>query len=251
MSAKNDTLGDRMKSYEAVYKRPMTPRSSVIVRVDGQVFRTYTRGFDRPFDNRIITAMEYAAGVTSTQMCGFKLAYVQSDEASFLLTDFDTHRTKAWFKNECGKISSVAASWMTAAFNDIMGQIKDTPVGKGKKLATFDGRCFVIPHDDVANYFLWRAKDWLRNSLSMYTRAHFSTKQMHGKRRADQHEMLHGVGKNWAKDLTPQQRNGTYITRGPGGNLFHYDVQPTYLDCDSMVKSVLPNADLGAKEKGA
>ena len=30
----------------------------------------------------------------------------------------------------------------------------------------------------------------------------------------DQHEMLHGIGKNWATDLTPREKNGTFVFKG-------------------------------------
>lgn len=210
-----EALGDRMKNnYERPARRVLTRRMPVIVRVDGRAFHTYTRGMERPFDLRMVQAMVKAATNTAGEMQGFKLGYVQSDEASFLLTDYDTFETQPWFGNVQNKIESITASLMTAYFNRAM---------ETSRLATFDARAFSIPQEEIANYFLWRALDWERNSVQMYAQGHFSPKQLHGQGRADQHEMLHTKGLNWATDLSDQLRNGTFILR------------------DGMASDVLPN----------
>lgn len=50
MSNKKDSLGDRMKTYEAVPKVKLVRRMPVIIRLDGKAFHTFTRGFVKPFD---------------------------------------------------------------------------------------------------------------------------------------------------------------------------------------------------------
>lgn len=198
-----DSLGDRIKRYEAAYAHRLVPRSCVMVRVDGKAFRTFTKGCAKPFDWKIIDAMVYAATLTASEMQGFKLAYVQSDEATFLLTDFDSLQTQGWFDYELNKIVSISASLFTAHFNRFYG---------GDTLALFDSRAFVVPEADWPNAFVWRQRDWERNSLQMLARAHFSHKQVQGKKAPELHEMLHGVGVNWA-DLDPQIKNGTFVLR--------------------------------------
>jgi hypothetical protein len=64
----------------------------------------------------------------------------------------------------------------------------------------------------VANYFLWRAKDWERNSLTMYASGFFSHKQLHSKTKQDRHDMLHSIGKNWATDVDERSKNGTFFS---------------------------------------
>lgn len=49
---------------------------------------------------------------------GAKFAFVQSDEISVVLTDFETIQTQAWFDNNLQKIVSVSASYATRAFNE-------------------------------------------------------------------------------------------------------------------------------------
>jgi tRNA(His) guanylyltransferase len=199
-------IGDRMKAnYELRARRELIRRMPVIVRVDGKAFHTYTRGLARPFDSGFISAMVTAAKAVGEEMQGFKAGYIQSDEASFFLTDYDTFQTSAWFDYSQSKIETICASVMTAAFNRAMGSTID---------AHFDARAFNVPKEEVSNYFLWRAMDWERNSLSMYCNSFFSHKQMHGKCKADQHEMLHLIGKNWTTDLDCRLRNGTWIFAG-------------------------------------
>lgn len=209
MNAK-DSLGDRMKAnYEDRYRFCLPRRVPAIIRLDGKAFHTFTRGFMRPYSHELRSAMINAAAELAQEVQGCKAAYLQSDEVSLLLTDYDQIQTAAWFDYNVAKMVSVAASCMTAAFNRTM-RVGGVEVGD----AMFDARAFSIPREEVSNYFLWRAKDWERNSLSMYCQAFFSHKQLHGKGRAEQHEMLHGIGKNWATDTGEMWRNGTWLIRG-------------------------------------
>lgn len=231
------SVGNRMKRYELSSKQYLTQRIPAILRIDGRSFHTYTKGFRRPFDDRIICTMAKAAAITAKGMQGFKVGYVQSDEASFLLTDYDNLETKGWFDYNMQKLCSISASVMTAHFNRIISKIlsseeKEIREEWGKdprteredfeqevekldkiknKIAYFDARVFSIPKEDVANYFKWRQIDWFRNSLSMYCGEFYSSKEMHGKKKDDQHEMLYKKGKNWATDLNSQKKNGTFL----------------------------------------
>ncbi|WP_234795513.1 tRNA(His) guanylyltransferase Thg1 family protein [Mycobacteroides saopaulense] len=200
-----DSLGDRIKRYEGVYTHRLTPRSPLVIRVDGRAFHTYTKKLQRPFDPHLMSTMIRATVETSRQMQGFKLAYTQSDEATFLLTDYDDLGTQGWFGYELNKVVSLSASIFTAEFNAASHYLRDW-LG----FATFDARAFTVPIEDVPNVFVWRQRDWERNSLQMLSRSHFSHTQLHGKGRRDLHDMLHGVGVNWA-DLNDQEKNGTFV----------------------------------------
>lgn len=209
-----DDLGDRMKAnYEDRARHYLTRRTPVIVRVDGRAFHTFTQHCKKPFDPTIVNLMVASAMAVFNNAQGCKLAYVQSDEASFVLTDYDNLETQAWFDYNKSKIETITASIMTAAFN-LHWFITQTSPGNG--VPTFDARAFNIPEAEVANYFLWRAKDWHRNSISMYARAHFSHKALDGKGMLDMHEMLYAIGKNWATDLSDVERNGTFLVAGNG-----------------------------------
>lgn len=59
------SLGDRMKGYENITRYYLTRRTPVIIRLDGKGFHSFTRGFDRPFDN-ILTNVMYQ---TMKELC--------------------------------------------------------------------------------------------------------------------------------------------------------------------------------------
>lgn len=220
-------LGDRIKNYEKSFRQCAVHRMPLMIRVDGRAFHTFTRGCKRPFDTTLMSAMVKAAHEVARDMQGFKAAYIQSDEATFCLTDYDDINTSGWFDYELPKVISISAALMTAHFNKFY---------PNDKCPVFDSRAFSVPADDVVNAFLWRAKDWERNSLQMYARSFFSHKDLHGKKKEDIHEMLHGIGKNWTIDLKPVMRNGTFIRKGATGTLeTNFNVKPTYADVNKAI----------------
>lgn len=201
-----DSLGDRMKGYEAVFRPKLPNRLPVIIRVDGRAFHTFTRGFKRPFDEDLRSAMVTTALRLCGAISGAKFAYTQSDEISILVTNNDTLDTQAWFDNDLVKMCSIAASTATVEFNCAIA-----PEHRASR-PMFDARAFVLPPEEVVNYFIWRQKDWHRNSLQMLSRSHYSHRELEGVDRAGMHEMLMEKSVNWA-DLPGYWKDGTCITR--------------------------------------
>lgn len=228
-----DSLGDRMKkNYEGPNRHFLTRRVPVIIRIDGRAFHTYTKSLEKPFSPYLtINMIESAKALFEEQGC--KLAYVQSDEASFLFTDYDDLNTEAWFGYNQSKLESVAASIFTAKFNSN---------NKFQQLANFDARAFNVPREEVANYFLWRAKDWHRNSLQMYARSVFSHKELHNKDSNEIHEMLNLLNMNWA-DLHPQLKNGTFLKLVRQKEISMlvetYDVKDNYEEINKLVNEFI------------
>jgi len=229
--SREGALAARIKRYEAATKYTLTPRSCLFIRVDGKAFHTFTRGCARPFDQDIMDAMDYAMTRTADEMQGFKLAYTQSDECTFVLTDFDTHQTQGWFGYELNKVVSISASLFTAWFNSAY-QFATNP----GRVALFDSRAFIVPVDDAPNVFVWRQQDWRRNSVQMLAHANFSHKELHGKRVPDMHEMLHAKGINWATDTSERERNGSFYVKGFG-------IQYDPLNYDALLRLIMPAED--------
>lgn len=88
-------LGDRIKQYEFVWRYFLPRRNYTIIRIDGKAFHTYTNGLNRPFDDGLINDMDETAKYLCKNIQGAKFGYVQSDEISILLTDFDDLETSA------------------------------------------------------------------------------------------------------------------------------------------------------------
>jgi tRNA(His) 5'-end guanylyltransferase len=201
-----NSLGDRMKAnYEKRNRTFLTRRTPVILRIDGKAFHTFTKGCKKPFDIAINSAMIGAAKAVMNQSQGARLAYVQSDEISVLLCDYDRLETSAWFDYNVQKLCSVAASIATATFN--------REYWPSDKPAMFDCRAFNIPKEEVSNYFFWRWQDWVRNSILMVTQYHYSHKQMQGKKQPEMIRMLAEKGVKM-EDFDPRWQNGTFIRPG-------------------------------------
>jgi tRNA(His) guanylyltransferase len=194
-----DALGDRMKRYEAAARTCLPPRTYTVIRIDGKAFHTFTKGLPKPYCRHLAEAMDAAAKAVCRQSMGCRLAYGQSDEYSFLLTDFERHESEPWFSGGVQKIASVAASIFTAHFNQAFAPYPH--------VAVFDARVFTIPSiGEVENYFIWRQQDAERNSLNMLASCYFSHKQLHDKGTPERHEMLYTVGVNWANEPTDFKR---------------------------------------------
>jgi len=203
MSAK-DSLGDRMKlNYEGITRTFLPRRTYTVIRIDGKAFHTYTKGLQRPFDDKLISDMDETAMYLCKNIQGAKLAFVQSDEISIVLTDFDAITTDAWFGGNIQKMASISASMATAKFNEL----------RPNKIALFDSRVFTIPSKtEVFNYLIWRQQDTVRNSISSLAQSLFSHKELEFKTCDQMQEMCFQKGVNW-NDLPIKQKRGRLIVR--------------------------------------
>lgn len=208
----NDELGMRMKEfYEEVPKTRLVRRMPVAIRLDGKAFHTFTRGFEKPFDEVLGKSMRETMKYLCENIQGCVLGYTQSDEITLILVDYQNLNSCAWFDYEVQKMCSIAASMATMAFNKFfknnvekendsftsewLDENTDNPNYKNKKLedlwrvhdnalkkgAMFDARCFNIPKEEVTNLIYWRQLDATRNSIQMVGQANFSHKELQKK----------------------------------------------------------------------
>lgn len=204
MGNKKDSLGDRMKDFYENRTRNFLPRRTyTIIRVDGKAFHSYTRGLVRPFDKKLVNDMDETACYMCKNIQGAKFAFVQSDEISILLTDFEGLTTDAWFDGNIQKIASISASLATAKFNEL----------RPNKIALFDSRVFTIPSDiEVENYFIWRQQDTTRNSISSVAQSMFSHRELENKNTDQMQEMCFQKGVNW-NDFSAKLKRGRLIVK--------------------------------------
>lgn len=210
-----DSLGNRMKEFYENRSRFFLPRRTYsVIRVDGKAFHTYTKKLERPFDEGFIEDMDLTACYLCKNIQGAKLAFVQSDEISILLTDFDKITTDAWFDGNIQKIASVSASMATANFNaNRVARAIDLGLESFLKFAEFDSRVFTIPsYTEVENYFIWRQQDTIRNSISSVAQSLYSHKELKGKNTSEMQEMCFQKGINW-NDYPAKLKRGRLILK--------------------------------------
>lgn len=236
-----DDLGVRMKTYyEQIPKTKLMRRTPVALRIDGKAFHTFTRGFQKPFDEVLIRSMQETMKYLCENIQGCVLGYTQSNEITLILVDYKKLTSSAWFDYEVQKMCSIASSMATMAFNKFFANNfynleqdyaiehetsgwygKGTPeyeiceiyskaVDKG---AMFDCRCFNIPKEEVTNCIYWRQLDATRNSIQMVGQANFSHKELQNKSCNDIQDMLMTQkGINW-NDLPVYQKRGSCCVR--------------------------------------
>jgi tRNA(His) 5'-end guanylyltransferase len=240
----NDELGTRMKTYyEQVPKTRLVRRMPVAIRIDGKAFHTFTRGFQKPFDevlgNAMIRTMKYLC--ENIQGCVF--GYTQSDEITLLLIDYQKLTSCAWFDYEVQKMCSIAASMATMEFNRAFADevekwwttvngLMGRPLTEGeyaafdkyrqaylksmKAGAMFDARVFNIPKEEACNLVYWRQLDAARNSVQMVGQANFSHNELQNCSCSRIQDMLmEHRGINWNNYKTRWKR-GTSWTREIG-----------------------------------
>lgn len=204
------SLGDRMKQYEAVSKNKLIKRVPVIVRIDGKAFSSLTKklGFKKSYNETFIDKMMKTAQAVMKEMQGCKFCYGQSDEISFLLTDYRTIGTQGWFDYGINKMVSISASVASVAMSSM---IIDT---EQCLRAYFDSRAFNVPKDEVVNYFIWRQQDATRNAIQMAGQEYFSHRALQKKSCNEIQEMLfqrEGINFN---DYSPLRKRGYCIIDG-------------------------------------
>lgn len=230
----HDDLGCRMKEfYETIPKTKLMRRTPVAIRIDGKAFHTFTRGFQRPFDDILIKSMQETMQYLCKNIQGCVLGYTQSDEITLIIVDYKKLTSSAWFDYEVQKMCSVAASMATMAFNNSFGanvsdwynymtsekgawrgsfeafdEIADNYFDK-IGCAMFDARCFNIPKEEVTNLIYWRQLDAMRNSIQMVGQAYFSHSELNNKTCSDIQDMLMECnGVNW-NDFPVHKKRGS------------------------------------------
>jgi tRNA(His) 5'-end guanylyltransferase len=228
-----DELGRRMKrDYEDALRLRLPRRTYVVIRIDGRGFHKFTSDLPRPYSRELAGALDAAAIQLSMEMIGCRFGYGQSDEYSFLLTDFERDDAALWFDGNVQKMVSVSSSVFTGAFNAAFQKMP----GNCDRIGAFDARVMVIPRrSEVVNYFLWRQLDASANSLNMLASAHFPHDELVGKTTAEKHEMLHSKEINWAKEPPDFKRGRAVRPRGGGGwevdlEIPIFNRHPDYLD---------------------
>lgn len=219
---KHDSLGDRMKKYEDVFRHFLPTRTYTIIRLDGKSFHTFTRGCKKPFDRDLMDCMQFTALKLCEEVQNVKLGYTQSDEITLVLTDFDQLNSAQWFDGNLNKIISVAAGIATAEFNKqwMLKALEHMPANTraetiidSLKSAVFDARPIVVSDPwEAFNQVLWRQNDASKNSLQMLARSLYPHKELQSVNAKGLHDMIHAAGENWNDQPTDCKR-GAFIVK--------------------------------------
>ena len=133
-------------------------------------------------------SMQETAKYLCENIQGCQCAYIQSDEITLLLVDYEKLNTDPWFDYRIDKLTSISAAMATLAFNKFFMENAEIYIDdfyevwnhsdteekyvevleKSIKMGlVFDSRVFNLPKEEVVNNFYWRQLDASRNSIQM------------------------------------------------------------------------------------
>lgn len=236
-----ETLDDRMKgAYENKYRLYLPERIPIILRLDGKAFHSFTRGLKKPFDSIFIKTMQDTMMYLCGQIQGCKFGYVESDEISLCLWNWRNNDSDAWFGNNLQKMVSLSAAMASVAFNKYWAQNveeykknlgfytdEDNLDEEEKKYCTtitnkaellmpvFDSRAFILPMEEVQNYFIWRQNDCMRNSIQGLAQSYYPQRELHKiNTKQLQNKLFSERGINW-NEYSVVERRGTCAYKIP------------------------------------
>ena len=222
MIERHDSLGERLKTYEALStSRQLMPNCPVYARIDGRAFHTLCKGLKKPYSEAFIQTMQevckFLVGET-----GAALGYVQSDEISLGWNDY----SKAPFEGRIQKLESVLASMAAAKFVQFIEASKSSSplvINYGIDILwhrtqihvpSFDCRVFNLPNEgELANAFLWRENDAIKNSITGMALHFFSHKQIQGKSGEEKIAMMKEKGYDFYRDTDEAFLRGKFFQR--------------------------------------
>jgi len=202
------TLADKCKWFEKNFSpEKMIPELPVILRLDGENFSTWSKDFNKPFDegfaNLMVESAKFLCGETNAI-----ISYVCSDEITLILYS-DSFDKAIYNDGKKQKIISKLTGKLGSYFNDIKSNYVNN-----KKLANFDCRIYQVPTLEWATkQLLWREYDATKNSISMLAQANFlhkSLQNLNGSQMQDKLMVEKGI--NW-NDLPAKFKRGTYVQR--------------------------------------
>ena len=228
--AKYSNLDKRMKRYEASSDIVLTRRMPVVLRFDGSHFHTFTKGFQKPFDEIMMKTMQDTMIALCKNIQGAVFGYTQSDEITIVVIDYQTLESNGWFNYRVEKMCSIGASMASRFFNKFFIEnvqrvydekcaasptklLSDEDMEAYERyarrffMADFDCRAFNVPKEDVCNCVLWRQKDAEKNSIQALAQSLYSHSELEGLSNRDlQNKMFTEKGINWNDLPTPQKR---------------------------------------------
>jgi tRNA(His) guanylyltransferase len=242
------TLGDRMKSYEALNEQHVDPKLPWIVRLDGHKFSHFTRGFRKPFDDRIHNCMVAACKALLSEFSPTAV-YTCSDEITLCYPAFEStlpstdpeassssegedQPKKAKKKTEqpqimmyggrIQKMATLMAGLASVAFErelklQVFDPVADATCLKymAKHPPFFDARIFNVPSvQEIVSNLIWRSHyDYRRNSISQLARSFYSPKEMHKLNSTDLLKKMASEKQTHWDDLPPRYKFGSFFKR--------------------------------------
>lgn len=221
MNFKN--LEDKCLYYRSLSDYRLVPNQYVILMLDGRAFSKLIKNkYEKPFDNKFIHYMNETAKYLCKNIGGCKFAYVQSDEITMVLSDFDTPTTDTFFGYRLCKLQSIAAAMAASKFNHMVTMdLLNTPCSQSdmiqmvedQKLVEFDCKAWNVPNEnDMFAWCLYRQNDCIKNSKQQAAQTYLSHKELLNLNTDEQIALLKEKKDiDWNTDFSDGKKYGRFI----------------------------------------
>lgn len=202
-------LGDYCKWLEKNFSNEiMIPTLPVIIRLDGNNFSNWTKGLDKPFDDRLIKLMSDTTKFL-VEETNAVVGYTQSDEITLIL--YNPIRNSQIYHN--GKKQKIISK-LTAKCVNYFNERRKELLPNHNKLAVFDCRIYQTPSiEDAVGQLIWRENDAVRNSILNLSQKYYSHNEMMNIKTNQLVENLkNDFNVDW-NDLPNKMKRGVYIKR--------------------------------------
>ena len=216
-----ETLGERMKKYEAEHDYEIPPYHAIIVRSDGHDFSSLTRNCEKPCDVNFTKAMVKTMKDT-VEHVNARTGYTHSDEITLIFAPtctFEEYQNslnggnpvqKHIYNGRIQKIVSLISAYCSVRFNEHFKMLINSCSDKyndrfiklvNSNIQIFDCRILDFPPDkiyEVVNHQIWRSVcDSETNATNSFAQKFIGQKKIIGKKCSEMKIMLLEYGIDW------------------------------------------------------
>lgn len=219
------TIAQKTKGIQKKFDYTLPAKAYTLIMLDGKNFsRKVKNRFKKPFDPLFVKMMDDTAAFLCKEIQGAKFAFVQSDEISIVLTDFEADECCSYFDGRMCKLQSISASVATSFFNrevvkNIIKECSDKEEIANRvmtePLYQFDAKAWSVPADDFNDMFCWflfRQNDCVRNSKQQVAQTYLPHKRLLNKNTDEQIQLLKDeCDVDWNTDFEDNVKYGRFI----------------------------------------
>ena len=201
-------MKERAEEFEKSSKINLMKGLPIILRLDGSAFSKFTKGLERPFDERlsqlIIECCKFMVEETNA-----RIGFCGSDEISLILWEEDIN-SQTIYNGRVEKLLSELASKLSVRFNKLLPKYLPEKIDAEP---FFDCKVWNVPSIEDAVNALWiREESVTNNAISMASQVYYSHSELNGINSKEKQEMLFKSGVNF-NDYPIHFKRGVYIQR--------------------------------------
>lgn len=148
------SVGKNFETYIRESDFRLRTDESIVIHLDGVGFtHKYYKKFSNEIKNKVVEALANATKRICQDIKSIRVAYVCSDEVSFIL---DGQEIKINDHNRLNKLVSKFASRLTLYFFELLININNDEIKELKENCIFSAKAYNLPSSKIEDYLKWR-----------------------------------------------------------------------------------------------